>query len=116
MLETINGTKLKIDLISYGQLKELPPDFEETSLIIDKRDLYCRNKSIDAYKTNTLKRNKIITNLIYKSLTFHPVSLTYGDAVLFKVNRLIKLQKNRTKDIILIILIINIIFVIATRI
>src|SRR5436305_9422259 len=51
MLETCNGTKLKIDLISLHNLNDLPNDFNQASLIINKNGIY---KRINIYQNPTL--------------------------------------------------------------
>jgi hypothetical protein len=99
-LKTCNGTKLKIDLVDWQNIMNLPPDFKEASLIMDKNGIHrrtgvsCRNSPY-CINDNHEEIKQILSNLKSKTLTCYPARRikSKSEAVIFKINRLKRIVK-----------------------
>lgn len=99
VIQTLNGTKLKININCWYTLQKILPDCLEESLFIHgpgnvvKCQTYLNQYQYMRYTDAKSGMNYITDNLERKILTPNPVTLSHSDAMLFKINRLLRLNK-----------------------
>lgn len=93
---THNGTQIKINVISSKDVTSLQSDFTESTLYMNVRGIGCLLHMPINYASNRNGncecKDEIIKNLEHKILTLCQINTKYADTVLFKVNRLIRLN------------------------